>query len=154
MHQKKELSDKISGLFRISGEDFEPEVHFKVADDLVKALAFEGRVFSLSDVLELSYKSQRYEAERDKIGDYVIKPLGKFFMADLLGWHPKIEVTYWKNRFYGNEVGDKLWIAYEGKKSTGMMRGRNESHYFHLPLGFTSLTLALSLPRTVWCYER
>src|SRR3989338_2580398 len=137
MHKKLEISDWINELFRIESGEFNPKIHFDIADRIVKEVAHKPFWSSRYDFFEAKGPTgRRYEAERERIGEYVIKPVGRlngitsYSFFPLLGLNPKIEIVHWRDRIIDDQEHVKIEIAYREERATGVAK------YYEKPLSF------------------
>lgn len=156
MHEKKDISDKIEELFKIDNSHFDPKVHFPLADEVIAALKPKSYILRWHDLLEFDHpiSGKKLEAERERIGHYVSKPVGRLPAALFLGFYPKIEIINWKDRLFDNDAREELFIAYQGSKSVGIMKSINDAYSISIPIGKGSYTFLYQQPRVLWTFER
>ena len=152
MHLIKDLSNKIDQLFFLRKEDFDPKVHFLLAEEIVKTVnPSEGRLMNLTDIFRFRSNNKRIESEDLGGGEYIIEQKGRLYGCEYLGVHPKLVIYHWKEKTFHNIEKPKviLDIAYQGNNVTGIMRAVMEPRTLRLG----KLSLALSFPEIEWIYK-
>ncbi len=126
MHPKNELSDCIATLFYLDGKEFNPEIHRPMAEFIVDKLGRErtyfARIIDFFNFKDSDEEDEEESEESERVGQFVIRPLGRLDSSKYLGFHPKIQIVDWKSEvmkspFQETEV---LEIAYERKKVLGL----------------------------------
>lgn len=123
MHLKNEISDRINTLFSLDGDEFDPKIHLPMAEFIVNKLGKEKTyIASLTDIFTFESPNIIIESESERVGEFVIRHLGRLAASKYLGLHPKIEIADWKSEamkssFQETEV---LEIAYEKKRVLGL----------------------------------
>lgn len=152
---KKDISGLIEKIFQLEKDSFNPEIHFPMADKIVEALGHYGYTHDWYGIFkwEWEWKGQQYDAEKGQIDSYKIYQHGRL-SGDYLGWYPKMQIIHWQDRFYNNPHREELWVAYEEKRTAGIMKAKNQRTSLIIPLGITNFTLNWDRPQKLWLYKR
>jgi|GEM_PF-3783886 len=135
MHERKDISDKIGQLFNLSVKDFNPILHFSLADEIVRVLGKPSYFFRLQDFVS----SKKYPAKKEKVGNYLVRPLGFLALPLDFGLDSALLINYWK---------DSL-------KSCHLIKRVTESYSLTLPLGIKQLiTFEYRAHKDLWSFER
>lgn len=153
MHLKKELSDKIDQLFRLSGEEFNPDTHLPTAEFIVQNLGLEkSPLIGLKELFTIKSRWCEIEARKERVGNYLVEYLGRLRGFYHSGLHPGLEIYLWKDNLLGGfiEPSKRLRIMYEGKEV------KEVSKWIKIKEGIEigHVRLAMYHYEAVWKYKR
>ena len=151
MHERKDISDKIGQLFNLSVKDFNPILHFSLADEIVRVLGKPSYFFRLQDFVS----SKKYPAKKEKVGNYLVRPLGFLALPLDFGLDSALLINYWKDDLFDTEINEELLIGYHSLKSCHLIKRVTESYSLTLPLGIKQLiTFEYRAHKDLWSFER
>ena len=135
MHERKRISDKIQTLFSVTEDSFEPQLHFKLADEIIQGLDKPNpHLFKTRDVIDLHNKE--YDSERYRVGEYFIKYLSNLYHSYRLGFYPKIQIIHWSNKVLGKIDDISLTLGISYKENTAKRISLYEKRPYTLDIGF------------------
>jgi len=155
MHRNKELSDKISELYFLREGEFNLEIHFEIADDVVtltKDLVTTRPFGDLKRLFKFYGTKSNVHSSQQRIGEYLIEPLGALTSAAYTGYHPKLEITHWKEEVMQlfEDPRKRLQIAYKRDKAVCVAMFIDN----HLGFQVSGLSFRMDNPKLLWKYKR
>lgn len=157
MRQDLELSDKIAQLFNLSDGQFDPGEHLPIAEQVVREF---GRPqpywFRITDIWEHDTGKRVLKADRESTGYYIVRRTGRLWNASLLGYHPKLRLTHWKDEVFRSdyrEVEDVV-ISYEDNAIRAIGKSVITNSQIEIPFGLRkTLVFNYHAGQTVWVFK-